>query len=160
MLAETPSILVPTDFSRASTEAFGTAADLARRLGGDTTLLFAHISSEPPLIPGISRHQLAEMHQGHLEKAQEELQRLSQAYFQQVEQRAVVVEGAAARAIVDFARENPMDIIVMAGHGGHGLRGTLLGSVCQRVLNHAPCPVLVVPQTAARGGPGQEGQFG
>jgi len=49
--------------------------------------------------------------------------------------------------IVDEAKEKEIDLIVMGTHGRSGIRRVLLGSVAQNVIGHAPCPVLVVPNT-------------
>jgi nucleotide-binding universal stress UspA family protein len=62
----------------------------------------------------------------------------------QVERR--VIRGLAGRRFVAAAREIRADLIVMAARGSMSL---LLGAVSQYVLRHAPCPVLVVPDTAA-----------
>ncbi|MCB1032681.1 MAG: universal stress protein [Acidobacteria bacterium] len=147
MLAKKPSLLVTTDFSLAATHAFGPAMDLARRLGGSVVLLYAYTPIEPPMVPGLSQERLDELHREHREKALKELERLSEAHFGDLDRRTVVVDGPPARAIVHYASEHSVDLIVMADSGLHGLRGTLLGSVCQRVLLRAPCPVLVVPKS-------------
>ncbi len=55
-----------------------------------------------------------------------------------------VVEELPARAILDAASEGA-DLIVMGSRGRGGLKGLLLGSVSQKVVHHAPCPVVVVP---------------
>lgn len=55
-----------------------------------------------------------------------------------------VVEELPARAILDAADEGA-DLIVMGSRGRGGLKGLLLGSVSQKVVHHAPCPVVVVP---------------
>ena len=47
--------------------------------------------------------------------------------------------------IVQEAKERDIDLIVMGTHGKTGLRGLFIGSVAQKVIGHAPCPVLVVP---------------
>lgn len=55
-----------------------------------------------------------------------------------------VAAGGAADTIVRFARERHVDLIVMGTHGRAGLQRMLLGSVAERVLRLAPCPVLTV----------------
>ncbi len=53
--------------------------------------------------------------------------------------------GDAATIIVEVARNQPADLIVMSTHGFSGLRDQELGGVTQQVLNTAPCPVFVIP---------------
>lgn len=55
-----------------------------------------------------------------------------------------VVEGRAAEAIADYAADNDVDLIVMATHGRSGLSRLAFGSVADRVLRLAHCPVLLV----------------
>ena len=57
----------------------------------------------------------------------------------------VSMGGNPHEAIVQEAKNKDIDLIVMGTHGRTGLRRMLLGSVAQRVIGHAPCPVLVVP---------------
>lgn len=47
--------------------------------------------------------------------------------------------------IIEEAKERDIDLIVMGTHGKTGLKGLFIGSVAQKVIGHAPCPVLVVP---------------
>ncbi|MFY7696510.1 MAG: universal stress protein, partial [Cyanobium sp.] len=56
----------------------------------------------------------------------------------------VVKQDLPYRAIVEAAKRHGCDLIVMASHGRKGLSGLLIGSETQRVLLHAPIPVLVV----------------
>lgn len=55
-----------------------------------------------------------------------------------------VLAGHAARDIVDFAEQNAADLIVMATHGRTGLQRFLIGSVAEKVVRSAPCPVFTV----------------
>lgn len=55
-----------------------------------------------------------------------------------------VMEGDAAEAIIEAARQNTSDLIVMGSRGLGRLAGLLVGSTSQKVVAHAPCPVLIV----------------
>ena len=57
---------------------------------------------------------------------------------------AVLTSSSAAFAIVDYARNNGIDLIVTGTHGRTGLQHAVLGSVAERVVRMAPCPVLTV----------------
>ena len=61
-----------------------------------------------------------------------------------------VAEGSAHRIIVESAQEWGAGLIVMGSHGRTGLRRLLMGSVTERVVSQAPCPVLVVKVHKAR----------
>lgn len=54
--------------------------------------------------------------------------------------------GAAASTIVEFAAREGVDMIIMSTHGRTGLKHILIGSVTEKVVERAPCPVLVVPR--------------
>lgn len=56
----------------------------------------------------------------------------------------LVLEGTPYKAIVDLAQKEKSSLIVMGAHGHTGLKRLLMGSVTERVIGHAPCPVLVV----------------
>ena len=58
-----------------------------------------------------------------------------------------VESGAPAAAIVEYASRSRIDLIVIGTHGRTGVTRTLLGSVAERVVRTAPCPVLAVPIT-------------
>jgi nucleotide-binding universal stress UspA family protein len=55
-----------------------------------------------------------------------------------------LIEGSPAEAILDVATTRHSDLIVMGSHGNSTLAGLLLGSTSQKVVSHAPCPVLIV----------------
>jgi nucleotide-binding universal stress UspA family protein len=55
-----------------------------------------------------------------------------------------VRHGRAFQEIAEAARSLPADLIIIATHGYTGIKHALLGSTTERVVRHAPCPVLVV----------------
>jgi universal stress protein A len=59
-----------------------------------------------------------------------------------------VITGPPARAIVEHASAGHFDLIVMGTHGRTGLSHALLGSVAERVVQKAPCPVLTVREAS------------
>jgi nucleotide-binding universal stress UspA family protein len=63
-----------------------------------------------------------------------------------IEVRQKVELGAAAAAIVETAEREAVDMIIMSTHGRTGLSHILIGSVTEKVVERAPCPVLVVPR--------------
>ncbi len=134
-------LLLPVDGSAHADRATGYAIDLAQLLDSRILLLFCHRSfpkviGEPYLQTIITRT---------LEDAQETLKpysdRLSDA---QVEFESRIMEGPAGNTIVQVATIDNCDLIVMGTRGRSDLQGLLLGSVTHRVLQTAPCPVLVV----------------
>ena len=138
------TIVVPVDFSAHSETAFQMALELARRFRSELYLL--HVHQLPayvypdgifPLTPEI----MAEIEQ----KIAIELGRLAER-VRAAEVRCVQksVLGVTFVEIVRFARETEADLIVMGTHGRSGLSHALLGSVTEKVLRKAPCPVLAV----------------
>lgn len=141
--AEFHEILCPIDFSPQSGEAFDAAIALAARHGARVRVL--HVVEEttyPPFYRGSApgwEHDLERIR----EHTRAEIEKM-RAGRGQVPMEVEVVEGRAARAIVDAARTRRVDLLVMGSSGLSGARGYLVGSVAERVLRTAPCPVLIV----------------
>jgi nucleotide-binding universal stress UspA family protein len=144
-------ILVPTDFSEPSNEAIATAIDLARVFQASIELVHVYVEPAyvlpPPVDLAIFPFDMAEV----LVKVQESLDVESkriQAAGIPCESSAV--SGRPATEIVARAKAVGADMIVMGRHGRSGLEHALVGSVAERVVHHAPCPVLVVPFAGGR----------
>jgi nucleotide-binding universal stress UspA family protein len=135
-------ILCPVDFSEDSREAMRTAMAMA---GAEARVTLVHVyvlpaivSPDLPMDPTLIEDSLRSAEKD-LRDWAAEAARLGPARVE-----PVCVQGNAWSAIVDAARERRADLIVMGTHGRTGLRHALLGSVAERVLRHAHCPVLVV----------------
>jgi universal stress protein A len=135
-------ILLATDFSRSSEQALGYAEELARRFGAELVVL--HVDEALSTVPGSD---LAETRRA---AADGELQELAiELRAKDVPARALLRPGLASGEIVATAKAEHADLVVMGTHGRTGLAHALLGSVAERVLRTAPCPVLTVRAPAA-----------
>ncbi|GIX47207.1 MAG: hypothetical protein KatS3mg131_1418 [Candidatus Tectimicrobiota bacterium] len=139
-----PHYLVATDFSSHADEALTTALALAQRLGARLTLL--HVIARPPLGEASWLSYLAEVEAEAREALERRLARVREAGL---EGEAVVVHGIPWQEIVAQAQARKADLVVVGTHGRSGLLHALLGSVAEKVVRHAPCPVLVVRTAAA-----------
>jgi nucleotide-binding universal stress UspA family protein len=147
------TILHPTDFSAASRHAFELACSLARDHGARLVVL--HVLERPLTVPsGVMSppppppEELAERR----EEARQQLLRVrpdDEAI--RVEHR--LEEGDPATAALQVAQEKACDLIVMGTHGRAGFARLLLGSVAEKVLRGATCPVLTVKTPSGTGRP-------
>jgi nucleotide-binding universal stress UspA family protein len=146
-------ILAPTDFSKHSEAAVRTACELAHRLGAELHLL--HVLSDVVVPAGPDPMLISSM---------------PPEYYREVESQArqtldslcpgdwplpskVVTEvrwGDAVDEIHAYASEKAIDLIVVATHGRTGLAHVLLGSVAERIVREAPCPVLTIRDKKTR----------
>jgi nucleotide-binding universal stress UspA family protein len=140
-------ILVPFDFSPHAERAFGYAATLARRLGAKLAVL--HVV-EDPFVTGAWSSEIyvpnvPELLENLIASAERRLAALkdSPAAVGLTPDTAVIT-GKPAQAIVEHARDAGFDLIVMGTHGRTGLSHVVVGSVAERVIQKAPCPVLTV----------------
>jgi nucleotide-binding universal stress UspA family protein len=136
-------ILVPVDFSRASDAALELALTVAGSTAGTLTLL--HVYGIPahafPEGFALAPEVLTRIASG----AQEGVERLKAAHAGRgVAIEALSSSGSPSDEILARARDHKFDLIVMGTHGRTGLKHVLLGSVAERVVRQAPCPVLTV----------------
>ncbi len=139
-------ILLTTDFSDCSREAFDAATTLAEKFDAEILLLYVDDDRLPPLVGEFPTQgdQLAEIVLSHRRRASAELVKLASALSGKVKVQEQMLTGTPHREIVRHAEEEGVDLIVMATHGRGFLAHALLGSTTERVLRHAPCPVLSV----------------
>ena len=138
-------ILVATDFSPASTPAFEQSVKMAKREGA--LLLIAHAYQEPALVElsfapaGVYKEWDQKLREG-VERKLRPL--VEYARKEGVEARALLLTGFADEAIIEAAKQQRADLIVMGTRGRRGAARLFLGSVAARVISTAPCPVMTV----------------
>lgn len=141
-------ILVPADFSEPSRAALDYAAELARPFDASIDVLY--VWEAPTFIPtrglpeaAVPDLSLLELFRKNAEDALAQFVREAQA--RAIEVRASFAEfGPPASTITDFARKREYDLIVIGTHGRTGFSRAFIGSVAERVVRHATCPVLAV----------------
>jgi len=132
-------LLVPTDLSPASRRAFPLAALLARNF--DASVLALHVAAAPTLavLVGVPDAPGARV------PGEGEVRRFVEPDLAGLPLEARVCSGGAPwDRIVKAAEERKTDLIVMSTRGHDSVRDGIIGSNAERVLRHAPCPVLVV----------------
>jgi nucleotide-binding universal stress UspA family protein len=138
------TILVPIDFSDCSRRALEVARSLAKQ-AGPTHLILIHAYFVPIELEALAR----EAHEPILEVVSQhatgDLERmLAELQDEGISAEFAAHRGSPERAIVAAATEKDADLIVMGTHGRTGLAHVLLGSVAERVVRTAPCPVITV----------------
>ena len=145
-------ILCPVDFSDPSLEALQTAVELARTTSAELNLL--HVVSPVPAIPGAptpTGFHFPTLMQEIEASAQTAIEDLARERIpDELEVKAMVVQGMPAEEIVRMAHVGNVDVIVIATHGLTGWSRFLFGSVTEKVVRTAPCYVLIVPAPAKK----------
>ena len=135
-------ILYPTDFSEPSYEALQAAIELALHFSSE--LCIVHVVSPvttSPADPGSSFLVLQEMEKA----AREALNEIVKKRIpKELSVRQIVVVGGAAEEIIQISEKERVDLIVIATHGQTGWRHLVFGSVAEKVVRLAPCPVLTI----------------
>jgi nucleotide-binding universal stress UspA family protein len=141
-------ILVPIDFSEGARAATRVAADLSRRFEAPLTLAYVFERTVYPLPDQyvlFTSEQLAHMFAEFNQRLASARQEALDAGATEVTSR--LLQGWAPAEITQFAQDGGFDLIVMGTRGRTGLQHLLLGSIAERVVRMAHCPVLTVRQT-------------
>jgi nucleotide-binding universal stress UspA family protein/CheY-like chemotaxis protein len=138
-------ILVPTDFSEHARQALLTAREIAASYHARLQLLHVVEPMNYPAFYMAERISYLNIVPDITAKSSQALKTLiTQEVGNKVETESHVIQGPAAHDIVEFAKREASDLIVIATHGLTGLEHLLLGSVAEKVIRRAPCPVLTV----------------
>jgi nucleotide-binding universal stress UspA family protein len=142
-------IVAATDFSSCA----DAAVEMARRLAAahDAELVLVHTApDEPPWTEGAGAGQVQEaLASGRAWAVAELERRATEARAAGVRARAVIRTGSPWREILELATDERADLVVIGTHGRGGVERALLGSVADRVMRLAPCPVLTVREPAS-----------
>jgi nucleotide-binding universal stress UspA family protein len=144
-MIEIKKILFPVDFSESIDDLVPYALTLAQKFGADLYVMtvtsdmssFATFYAPHSNIQGFQD----EVYQGAEKKVEAILRHLKDA--PKVETR--IVKGSPAEQIVATVKEEGIDLIVMGTHSRTGLEKAIFGSVCDKVIRSAVCPVLSIP---------------
>jgi universal stress protein A len=138
-------ILVPIDFTPHSAAAVHRAIDVAGRYDAELLLLYVYEPADYPLPDGYVVFTPEQ-----LDRVTTEIQKRLEAARKDAESAGArrvssrLTQGSPAQVILDLARDERFDLIVMGTHGRTGVGRWVLGSVAEKVVRGAPCPVLTV----------------
>jgi universal stress protein A len=136
-------ILVPVDFSQDSLNALNSARDLAQHFGAE--LLLLHVIAPIDLIT------VSEVFDEQRRASDAALARIGADLHAAGQRfRLMVKAGVPSGVIVDTAKRAGADLIVIGTHGRTGLAHMLIGSVAEKVVRTAPCPVLAVRRSVRK----------
>ncbi len=147
-MTEIQTILVPVDFSAHSEAAVRYAVGLAKRFGSTLHLLHAYhlpVEVTTPDTIAVPRDFWASLREAASSKLGEVARKVT---TEGVKVEILLTEGTPAPTITQAAEQLQVDLIVMGTRGLTGLKHVLLGSVAERVLRMAPCPVLTLKDGA------------
>lgn len=143
-------ILVPTDFSETANQAVKQALELASRHDADVVVLHARVMYEDD--PNRLLQKLDALKGTEKEIEQRLLTQLKEPTetHGQLNINHEIIRGySASSAILTYLKENDFDLLVIGTHGRTGLGHFLIGSVAEKVVRYASCPVLTMPHDTA-----------
>ena len=149
-MVQVKNVLVPIDFEETSALALVYARELASRF--KATLTLVHVADDEFALSGGTEGRVSSFPELEADRkacTRTELERLMTADDHRSGARAVVlISSLPAEAIVEYARSSAVDLIVMGTHGRGRAPADAVGSVAERVVRSAPCPVLTVGRAA------------
>ena len=145
-------ILVTTDLSELSAEAFTYAVELSRAIGAEVHLLYSIDDIRSHTYPVVDQGSETILRDREKDARMKIRQLLMRSGIDEGRVVVVVRRGQPLREILVYAGREKIDIIIMATHGRSGLSRLVMGSVAEKVVRYAPMPVLTVKPKAVREG--------
>ena len=144
------TILVPTDFSENSSAGVEHARDLAREFKAKLVLCHVSPSAERLVLYGPPpAHLPKDLEDAVVEGVEKGFAEVKARFEASDDLTTVHLRGEPAAELVEYSNKNDVDLIVMSTHGRTGLGHLVLGSVAERVVRTASCPVLTVKPTTS-----------
>ena len=139
-------LLVPTDFSEDSEQAARYAVELAKRFQAEVHCI--HVVDIPADLLSTSDYYMTGPSEQFIDQIRVESKKNLDAFavknLEGAQVQTAFLEGSPFVEIIRYARDQQIDLVVIATHGRTGLKHVLFGSVAEKVVRKAPCPVLVV----------------
>ena len=142
------NILLPTDLSTTSLSSANYAIELAHQYKAKIHLLHV-LEKTPPILTirslDLSQEKILKSFEDEGKKALETvIKKIKHENERDIQIEPVLKKGIDYEEIVKYSKEQKIDLIVISTHGRTGLLHTLLGSVAEKVIRYAKCPVLVI----------------
>jgi nucleotide-binding universal stress UspA family protein len=139
-------ILIPTDFSSSSENAMRYAVSFAKEYNAELIVLHVIKESHRPkhLITTLSDEEIDKIIADEIGLAKKAMEQFVNVFGEGLNVQRLIKSGIPVVEIVESAKEEKVDLIVMGTHGQTGTRHALIGSVAERVVRNAPCPVFTV----------------
>ncbi len=139
-------ILCPLDFSEHSLKALQNAIELSEKFEAELHLL--NVVAPFPVLPATPHpvnFNIQEYEDELVENSLESLKKISnQNTMKSINVKLDILKGDASTKIIEYANDNDINLITLSTHGSGALKHLLFGSVAEKVLRHANCPVLTI----------------
>ncbi len=143
-MKEIKKILFPVDFTEACEKVADYAKLIAEKFGAKLYILF--VVEDLSKFAGfyVPHAALEKLEKDLYEGAQKKMEALVEEKFKGMDVETLITAGEVADKICETVKAKDIDMIVMGTHGRKGLERALVGSVAEKVVRMAPCPVLVI----------------
>ena len=142
---EIKKILVPVDFSENSQTILKSAVGFARKFNAELQIVFVVQSFDDYSGFFVPHMPIAQFEDEMIQSAEKKMKSfVAESLEPSVPHRAKILSGDVAEEINAFAADNKSDLIIMGPHGYKGLEKVLFGSVAEKIVKTAPCPVLTI----------------
>lgn len=145
MMNEIKKILIPVDFSANAPKLLKSAVYFTKQFQAHLVIIFVVQSFEDYSGFFVPHMPIAQFEEEMLKSAEKKMEAfLHENLDESVDSESVVRRGDVAEELIDYAAERNIDMIIMGTHGYKGLEKVLFGSVAEKVVKTAPCPVLTI----------------